>query len=237
MCDVVVRQRNVEGILFWNKGDRDVIASRARVWAIRSAIIRRPVVIPCAFVVRHRVVSRGILSDPKHRGHDVHFPRVMLHARTGTGRDKNLRFDLKQGLFPQPHRVLGKICRRCIWGGRLFVPEDFRGASNNQTETDHEKSFHAQNRGFFYPITCSQARGIFAMQTIPRRLSIQSCRFSRRRSRGPNKHLGVCFVHSNLGGHPLNPRLLLIQARDESFRCFALLSDCRFEIFSLLRHR
>jgi len=35
----------------------------------------------------------------------------------------------------------------------------------------------------------------------------------------------------------LNPRFLLIQTRDESFGSFLLLSDSRFEILSLLRHR
>jgi hypothetical protein len=51
-----------------------------------------------------------------------------------------------------------------------------------------------------------------------------------------SQHLRRWSMLLNLGTHPLNLRLLLIQSCDQSFRCFLLLSDDCFEIVSLLRH-
>src|SRR5438132_1655282 len=60
--------------------------------------------------------------------------------------DHERRFRLEQCLLPQFHCVLGEIRRRRVGGSRLLVPEDFRGASNRQTETGRKKSPHHKRR-------------------------------------------------------------------------------------------
>ena len=52
-----------------------------------------------------------------------------------------------------------------------------------------------------------------------------------------NQHLRPWSIRFDLGAHLLNPRFLLVQARDESLGCFLLLNDDRFEFLPLLRHR
>src|SRR5258707_1641714 len=142
MRDVVVRQRDVEGILPRDEGYRNVIAARARLRAVRTAVIRCPIKIPTTLVVRHRIVSARFLTHPEHRRYDIHFPRVPLDRRSGAGRDKNLRFHFDQRLLPKLHCVLGEIPRRRVGRSGLFVPEDLRGTSNRQTETSRKKSHY-----------------------------------------------------------------------------------------------
>src|SRR6516165_10212653 len=160
VSDVVIRQRAVERILPRDKRDWDVIPARARVRGIRAAVIRRPIVIPRTLVIRHRIVSAGLFPHPKYGGDNIHFPRVPLDRRTGTGRDKDLRFHFEQRLLPQLHRVPREIGSCRVGRSGLFVPEDFWGASNCKTETNREKSLHADRR-FFYRILRLQARRIF----------------------------------------------------------------------------
>src|SRR4029077_2863703 len=92
MGDVVVRQRDVEGILPRDERNWNVIPARARLWVVRAAVIRCPIEVPRTLVVRHRIVSAGLFPDPKHGGNNVHFPWVTLDRRAGTGRDQDLRF-------------------------------------------------------------------------------------------------------------------------------------------------
>jgi len=146
MRNVVVREREVEWILPRDESYWNVIPARARLRVVRAAIATRPFQVPRAPVVRHRIISAGFLAHPEHGGDNVHFPRVTLDCRVRTGRDKNLWFHLEQCLLPQFHCVLGEIRRRRVGGSRLLVPEDFRGASNRQTETGRKKSPHHKRR-------------------------------------------------------------------------------------------
>ena len=146
MRHIVIRECEIKRILPRNEGYWNVIAACARVRAVRTAVIRCPIKIPTTLVVRHRIVSARFFTHPEHRRYDTHFPRVTLHRRAGAGRDEDLRFHLDHRLLPQLHRVLGKIRRRRIGGSRLLVPEDFRGASNRQTEKCRKKSPHYKRR-------------------------------------------------------------------------------------------
>ena len=151
MRHIVIRECEVEWILPRDKGYWDVIPACARLRVVRPTVIRRPIIIPATFVVRHRIISARFLTHPEDRRYDVHFPRVTLDRRAGTGRDKHLRFHLDHRLLPELHRVLGKIRRRRVGRTRLLVPEDFRGASNRQTETGRKKS-PITNAVILYPI-------------------------------------------------------------------------------------
>jgi hypothetical protein len=144
--DIVVRQRKIEGILFWNKRHGPIIASRASIRIIGSAVIRRPIKIPRAFIIGDRIIAPGLFSNPKDGRHDIRFPRVTLDRRARTGRDKNLRFNFEQRLLPQFHRILGEICRRRIWGSGLLIPEKFWDDKDRQTQTDRKKSPHYKRR-------------------------------------------------------------------------------------------
>ena len=146
MRHVVIRQREVERILPRNERYWNVIAACARLRVVRAAVIRCPIKIPRTLVVRHRIVSARLFTHPEHRRYDIHFPRVTLDRRAGAGRDKDLRFHLEHRLLPQLHCVLGKIRRRRVGRSGLLVPEDFRGASNRQTETGRKKSPHYKRR-------------------------------------------------------------------------------------------
>src|SRR5215471_2966073 len=158
--DVVIRQREVERILLRDKRDWYVIPARARLWTVRAAVIRRPIEIPATLVVRYRIVSARFFPHPKHGGDDIHFPRIPLDSRSRTRRDKHLRFHFDQRLFPQLHRVLREICCGGVRRSGLFVPEDFRGASNCKTETNRDKSLHADRRSF-YRISSPEASSKF----------------------------------------------------------------------------
>ena len=94
MRNVVVRESEVEWILPRDKGYWDVIAASARLRVVRPAVIRCPIIIPGAFVVRHRIISAGLFPNPEDGRHNAHFPRVTLNRRVRTGRDKHLRFHL-----------------------------------------------------------------------------------------------------------------------------------------------
>src|SRR6266567_1413261 len=74
MRNVVVRESEVEWILPRDKGYWDVIPARARLRIVRPAVIRCPIIIPAAFVVRHRIISAGLFAHPKDGGNDVRFP-------------------------------------------------------------------------------------------------------------------------------------------------------------------
>src|SRR5213594_1817652 len=144
--NVVVRQRKIEGILFWNKRHGDVIASRASIRIIGSAVVCRPIEIPRAFIIGNWIIAPGLFANPKDGRHDIRFPRVTLDRRARTGRDKNLRFNFEQRLLPQFHRILGKICRSRIWGSGLLIPEKFWDDKDRQAQTDRKKSPHYKRR-------------------------------------------------------------------------------------------
>ena len=128
MRHIVVRQRKVKRVLLRNKSYWNVIPACARIRAIVSTVIRRPVKVPSTPVVGNRIVGSGLFSNPKDGRHDVRFPGVTLDRRMGTGWNKDLRLHLEQCLLPQFHRVLGEVCRGRVWGSGLFV--GFNGASN-----------------------------------------------------------------------------------------------------------
>lgn len=121
MGDIVIWQRTVEWILTGNEGHWDIVAPRRGVGGVKATVVAGPIRVPGAPVVRHRIVACGLFSNPKDRRHNVRFPRKTLGRRARTCRDKNLRFYLKQRLLPQPHCIFGKIRRRRVGGGRLFV--------------------------------------------------------------------------------------------------------------------
>src|SRR3954470_10918348 len=146
VCHIVVRQCDVERILPRDERNRDVIPACARVRVIRAAVIRRPVQIPRTLKIRDGIISAGLFADPKDRSDNVRLPRVTLDRRPGTGRDQDLRFHFEQRLLPQFHCVLREIPRRCVGRSGLLIPEEFRDASNRQTETNHEKSPHYKRR-------------------------------------------------------------------------------------------
>src|SRR5262249_55329681 len=123
---------------------------------VRPAVIRCPIKIPAAFVVRHRVISAGLFPNPEDGRHNAHFPRVTLNRRVRTGRNKYLRFHLEQGLLPELHGIFGEVRSRGVRGSGLFIPEDFRGASNRKTETGRKKSPHYERR---HPLSDSPATG------------------------------------------------------------------------------
>ena len=133
MRNIVVRERTIKGVLPRNKGDWNVIPPRTGVWVIVSPVIRRPIEVSTASVVGDRIIASGLFSDPKYRGNNVRLPRVALDRRSRTGRDEHLWFHLEQRLLPQFHCVPGEICRSRVRRSRLFIPEDFRDASNCQT--------------------------------------------------------------------------------------------------------
>ena len=160
MRHIIIRQRDVERILPRDERDWDVIPARARLRVIRAAVIRCPIEIPATLVIRNRIVSAGLFPHPEDCSDDIHFPRIPLDRRPRAGRDKDLRLHSEQRLLPQLHRVSREIGRRRVGRSGLFVPEDFRGASNCKTETNREKSLHADRR-FFYGILRLQARRIF----------------------------------------------------------------------------
>src|SRR4051812_33466977 len=66
MGHVVIGKRKKNWFLRGNDRDWDVILSGARVRGVDPAVIRRPVRIPGALHVRHRVVAAGGLTDPEH---------------------------------------------------------------------------------------------------------------------------------------------------------------------------
>ena len=132
MRHVVVGQCEVKWILLWNERDGDVITTVGFVGAIKAAITRGPVEVPGATIIRHRVISAGLFTDPENSGHDVTFPGETLDRGSGTGRDKHLRFNLEQGLLPQLHRVLGKVSSGRVRGTRLlFCSQHTDGAGQN----------------------------------------------------------------------------------------------------------
>src|SRR6476469_113583 len=153
---VVVRQRDVEGILSRDERDWNVIPARARLRVVHAAVVRCPIEVPRTLVVRHRIISASLFPHPEHRGHNIHFPRIPLDRRARAGRDKNLRFNFEQRLLPQPHCILGKIRRGSVGRSGLLVPEDFRGTSNRQTQTSRKKSPHYKRR---HPLSDSPLLG------------------------------------------------------------------------------
>ena len=176
MRDVVIRQRDVEGILPRDERNWNVIPARARLRVVRSAVISCPIEVPRTLVVRHRIVSAGLFPHPEDRRHNVHFPGITLDRRVGTGRDKDLRFHFEHGLFPQLHCVLGKIRGRSIGRSGLLVPEDFRGTRNRQTETSRKKSPHYKRR---HPLSDSPLLGKpnLPMERVQTRLQNQDFPF------------------------------------------------------------
>src|SRR5258708_25264368 len=72
MRHIVIWQRDVERILPRVEGYWNVIPARARVRAVRAAVIRCPIKIPTALVVRHRIISARRFTHPRHRRSDIH---------------------------------------------------------------------------------------------------------------------------------------------------------------------
>ena len=92
--DVVVRQRAVEWILMGNESDRDIIAPGRRIGVIESTVCSGPIRVPRALIVGHRVIASRLFSNPKHRGHDVAFPREASRRRARGRWHEHLRLHL-----------------------------------------------------------------------------------------------------------------------------------------------
>ena len=75
---IVVGKRAVEWILSRRKFCGNVIASMRRIRIVKAAIAFCPLFVPGARAIRHRIVSTGLLTDPKDGCHDVGFPRITL---------------------------------------------------------------------------------------------------------------------------------------------------------------
>ncbi len=127
MRHIVVRQRKVKGILLWNKSYRACNSvARFASGLIVSAVIRRPIKVPRAFIVGNRIIASGLFSNPKDGRHDVRFPRVTLDRRVRTGRDKDLRFHLEQLPAPAVSSHTWRSLLRLRMGKWIVRPESFR---------------------------------------------------------------------------------------------------------------
>src|SRR5205085_11137476 len=92
--DVVVGEGEMTGMLPGGKGGGSVSPPRGRLVGIEAAVIRGPVRVPAALVIRDRIIPAGLLAYPKHRCHDVGFPGVAGgRVGPGSGRDKYLWLD------------------------------------------------------------------------------------------------------------------------------------------------
>src|SRR5262249_12735111 len=94
LCFVIVRKGAVEWIEPWRETYGNVIAATGRIGVVHTAIILRPLLVPRAYPIRNRIVATRLLADPKHGGHDLPFPWIML-SRFGPissqlpGRERN----------------------------------------------------------------------------------------------------------------------------------------------------
>ena len=96
MRHVVIGQRAIKRILPRDERSRNVIPARGRLGSIEAAVIRGPVRVPGTLVIRDRIISAGLLANPKNRRHDVRLPRIARgRAGPGSGRDKHLRLDFQ----------------------------------------------------------------------------------------------------------------------------------------------
>src|SRR6266436_1856309 len=113
--DVVVWERAVERILVRYERHRNIIAPGRQIRIIEAAVTARPIRVPTTLEIWYRIVTSGLFPNPKNRSHDAHFPREALGRRSRTCWHKNLRFNFKQRLLPQLHRIFRKICGSRIW--------------------------------------------------------------------------------------------------------------------------
>jgi len=115
---VVVGQRAIEWILPGNERHRDVVSPRRGFRVIKATVIVCPICVPAASVIRHRVVSASLFSNPEDCRDNVRFPWKPRCGRARSGRYLHHRLDLQERLIAQFHRILRKIRRGRIWGTR-----------------------------------------------------------------------------------------------------------------------
>ena len=76
MRDIVVGQRAIKWILPRDEVDRDVVMPARRIGVIEAAVVARPVRVPRALVIRHRIVRGRLFADPENGRDDVRLPRI-----------------------------------------------------------------------------------------------------------------------------------------------------------------
>jgi len=76
ICFVIVGQRAVKWVLSWPKLCRSVTAPLSRIWVVKTAVVSRPLLVPRARPIRHRIVSAWSFTDPKNSRNDTCFPRI-----------------------------------------------------------------------------------------------------------------------------------------------------------------
>ena len=75
-CLIVVGKRAVKRVLPRRELYGNVIAPVSRIWVVKSAVASRPLFVPGACPIRHRIVSPRLFADPKDSCHDACFPRI-----------------------------------------------------------------------------------------------------------------------------------------------------------------
>ena len=73
---VVIGKRAIEWILSRCEFHRNIIASFARVWIIDAPVVFRPVFVPGARTIGHRIIFVWFLTDPKNGSYDTFFPLI-----------------------------------------------------------------------------------------------------------------------------------------------------------------
>ena len=73
---VVVWKRAVKWVLFRRKLCRPVIAPVSTIWIVKTAVVSRPLLVPGARPIGHRIVSARSFADPKNSCNDTCFPRI-----------------------------------------------------------------------------------------------------------------------------------------------------------------
>ena len=174
---IVIGQRAVKRVLPRNEIDRDVVVPPRRIGVVVAAVISRPIRIPRALVIRHRIIRGRHFADPENGRDDVGLPRIAGGRKARGRRDENLRLDFEERLGAQFHRVFREI-------RAAFVRRLRRGNRRGRREASSERhqkycSFRQHLRFFALVKSTAQASPFhpFLAQSIPETLSRDSIRY------------------------------------------------------------
>jgi hypothetical protein len=74
--DIVVRESKIKRILARHELDRNKISAHANVRIIVASVVVRPVSVPGAAKIRHRVMAPWTLADPENRRDNATLPAI-----------------------------------------------------------------------------------------------------------------------------------------------------------------
>jgi hypothetical protein len=74
--DIVVRESKIKRILARHELDRNKISARTNVRIIVASVVVRPVSVPGAAKIRHRVMASWALADPENRRDNATLPAI-----------------------------------------------------------------------------------------------------------------------------------------------------------------